>query len=52
VRGHGIAPLYPSVVQAVKVDSKLHEALALIDALRVGRAREKTLAFQLLSERL
>jgi len=52
VRGHGIAPLYPSVIQAVKVDSKLHEALALIDALRVGRAREKKLAVELLNERI
>ena len=32
------------MVDAVKIDSKLHELLALVDALRVGKAREKELA--------
>lgn len=44
VRGHGIQPLYPSVPEAALKDEKLHELLALADALRVGRAREKELA--------
>lgn len=52
IRGHSIMPLYPSVVNAVQVDSKLHELLALVDALRVGRAREKQLAIEILNERL
>jgi len=52
VRGHSIIPLYPSVVDAVRADSKLHELLALVDALRVGRAREKQLAIELLNERV
>lgn len=52
IRGHGIRPLYPSVIEAVQNDSILYELLALVDALRVGRAREKTLAIQELKMRI
>ncbi len=52
VRGHGILPLYPSVVHAIELDPQLYECLALIDALRVGRAREKNLALELLSKKI
>ena len=52
VRGHSILPLYPSVPEAVLKDEKLHELLALVDALRVGRAREKELAVIELKKRL
>jgi len=52
VRGHGIAPLYPNVVDAVANDPQLHEALALIDALRVGRARERNIAVEELKKRI
>lgn len=52
VRGHGIVPLYPSVPEAALKDEKLHELLALADALRVGRARERELAVQELKKRL
>jgi hypothetical protein len=52
VRGHGILPLYPSVPEAALKDEKLHEILALVDALRVGRAREKELAVKELKKRL
>jgi len=44
LRGHGIQPLYPSVPQAALKDEKLHRLLALVDALRVGKARERELA--------
>lgn len=44
VRGQAIMPLYPSVLNAIKNDEKLYELLALVDALRVGRVREKELA--------
>lgn len=50
IRGHGIQPLYPSVVQAVKNDHLLYELLALTDALRVGKAREKELALDALKK--
>ena len=52
VRGHSILPLYPSVPEAALKDEKLHELLALADALRVGRAREKELAVKELKKRL
>ncbi|NQE35973.1 hypothetical protein [Microcoleus asticus] len=41
VRGQAIAPLYRSVPQAAKNDSKLYALLSLIDAIRVGRVREQ-----------
>lgn len=41
VRGQSIIPLYPSVIEAIKRDSELYELLALVDAIRVGKAREK-----------
>lgn len=52
VRGHSIVPLYPSVPEAALKDEKLYELLALVDALRVGRAREKGLALVELKKRL
>jgi len=52
VRGHSIVPLYPSAVDAAQLDPKLHELLALVDALRVGRAREKEIALKELRSRI
>lgn len=52
VKGQTIEPLYPSAPLAAKEDAELHELLALIDALRVGRAREVKLAREALSERI
>ncbi len=52
VRGHGIAPLYPKAVDAATRDLELHEVLALIDALRVGRARERNIAAEELKKRI
>lgn len=52
IKGHSIAPLYPSLVDAVQKDEKLYELLALTDALRVGRAREKELAIAELKKRI
>ena len=51
-RGQSIIPLYPSVVDAIKVDLDLYEMLSLIDALRVGKAREKELAISELKKRI
>jgi hypothetical protein len=51
VRGHSIVPLYNSVPEAALKDDKLHELLALVDALRVGRAREKNIAIAELKKR-
>jgi hypothetical protein len=52
VRGGSLAPLYPSVPAAALRDPVLHEYLALIDALRDGRARERRLAEQELRARI
>ena len=52
VRGHSILPLHPSVPAAALKDEKLYALLALADALRVGRAREKELALVELRKRL
>lgn len=52
VRGQSIIPLYPSVVDAVKLDPLLQELLALVDVLRVGRAREREIAIQELKKRI
>lgn len=51
-RGHAVEPLHPSVPEAVRRDPALHELLALVDALRIGRAREQKRATELLSDRL
>ena len=52
IRGHSIQPLYSSVIQAVGLDPQLYEFLALIDALRVGRTREKNMAIEMLNARI
>ena len=52
VRGHSIMPLYPSVPEAALKDKQLYELLSLVDALRVGRARERELAQIELKKRL
>jgi hypothetical protein len=52
VRGASLAPLYPSVPAAALRDPVLHEYLALVDALRDGRARERRLAEQELRARI
>jgi hypothetical protein len=52
IRGQAITPLYPSVVDAVQKDTVLHELLALVDAIRVGRAREKEIAIKELKIRI
>jgi hypothetical protein len=52
VKGYALEPLYSSVPAAVKKDHKLYELLALVDALRIGRARERKLAEEELRNRL
>lgn len=46
IRGQSVEPLYISVVEACLQDEKLYELLALVDAIRVGRAREKEIAIK------
>ena len=51
-RGQSIRPLYPTVPLAAKKDPELYELLALVDALRVGRTRERKLAREQLEQRI
>lgn len=51
-RGLALEPLHPSVVEAVQKDPLLREELTLIDAIRIGDARVRGLAGDLLTERL
>ena len=52
VRGESLEPLYRSVPRATRDDEGLRELLALVDAVRAGRARERQLAEKILTERL
>lgn len=52
VRGQGLKPIYRSVPDAALDDAIFHEWLALVDAIRAGRARDRELAKALLAERL
>lgn len=44
VPGRAVPPLHPSAPAAAAADADLYAALALIDAFRVGRVRERQLA--------
>ncbi|MFN0200206.1 MAG: hypothetical protein ACKVTZ_01725 [Bacteroidia bacterium] len=50
--GYEVSPLYKNLPNIVKNDINLYEAFALIDALRVGKAREKNFAQEELTKRL
>jgi hypothetical protein len=52
VRGYSFAPLYKTVPQAARKDQELYELLALVDAVRDGRAREKSMAEKALTKRI
>jgi len=52
VRGVAFSPLYKLAPQAARTDPALYELLALVDAIRGGRARERTLAIKELGKRL
>lgn len=51
-KGPTLSPIYRTAAQAALADPALHRLLALLDALRTGRARERTLAAELLHSEL
>ncbi|HEV3147196.1 MAG TPA: hypothetical protein VGZ24_00970, partial [Chthoniobacterales bacterium] len=51
-RGVGLEPLYKNVPRAALHDPALYQLLALVDAIRDGRARERNLAERDLVRRL
>ncbi|MEN9743736.1 MAG: hypothetical protein RLZZ65_1541 [Bacteroidota bacterium] len=52
VRGQAIAPLYKTVTKAIENDQTLYQLLALVDIIRVGKARERQMAIELLEQHL
>lgn len=52
VRGQAIQPLYGSFLPIIEQDSGLYELLALTDALRVGKVRERNFAIDLLRKKI
>lgn len=51
-RGIALKPLHPAVPEAAQRDKRLWELLALVDAIRIGNARERNLAIRELKKRL
>ncbi len=51
-RGMAFSPLYDNVPNAALRDPKLYELLALVDAIREGRARERDIAIRELTARI
>ena len=52
VRGYAFSPLHEGVPRAAEKDVKLYELLALLDAIRGGRAREVSIAIREFKDRL
>jgi len=51
-RGRSLAPLYPQAATLPGRCPSVYESLALVDALRVGRVRERKLALEVLRLRM
>lgn len=51
-RGYEFSPLYKTVPKAALKDDRLYELLAIVDAIRGGRARERAIAIKELKLRL
>jgi hypothetical protein len=49
VQGYALLPLFPSVPAACARDGKLYELLSLVDALRIGSARIRSIATEHIS---
>jgi DNA-binding Lrp family transcriptional regulator len=52
MQGASVQPLYASVPGAARRDPNLYQLLALVDALRIGRARERAMAEEEITQRL
>jgi hypothetical protein len=50
VRGTALKPLYPQAPDLAIREPQIYDALTLVDALRVGRARERKAALEVLDE--
>lgn len=52
VKGPSVSPISPTAPDVAMADPALHQLLALLDALRIGRARERELAQKLMAAAL
>lgn len=52
IEGYAVKPFYPKQPIAAHIDQLLYDRLALIDAIRVGRTRERNKAVELLKAML
>jgi hypothetical protein len=48
LRGASLDPIYKIVPEVARNDPKFHAMMAMVDAIRIGRARERNLAKNLL----
>ncbi len=51
-KGISVSPLFKNAAEASLSDEKLHQYLALIDCIRVGKVREKKIAMEILEKEL
>ena len=51
-RGQSIEPLHPKIPNACLTNSRFYELMALTDAIRIGKAREQKMAFEMIKERI
>lgn len=51
-RGQSLIPLYPKATKLPVTNPELYELLTVVDALRIGRARERKRAKEILQKRL
>jgi hypothetical protein len=52
IRGQAIEPLHKNIPEACLKDDKYYELMALVDAIRIGKAREQTMALRMIEERI
>lgn len=52
LRGQAVEPLHPKIPEACISDPIFYEFMALTDALRIGKAREYSLAFEILKNKI
>ena len=52
LRGQSIDPLYKTIPEAALEDQKFYELIALVDTIRIGKAREVKMAIDELKKRI
>lgn len=52
VRGEGLEPIYPTVPLVAEGDPAFYVVLAALDLLRIGTARERSIASEILRDRI